>query len=96
VEPPTRADDLSEEELRNGQVFWATIDSPWLHAVDADAYRHTLDSIRRLEPAHVFSSHLAPAPGHMLDQLLESLAQVPGAAPFVGPDQATLDQMLAG
>src|SRR6202035_892669 len=31
---PQRADDLTDEELREGQVFWAAVDSPWLHKVD--------------------------------------------------------------
>jgi hypothetical protein len=30
----------------------------------------------------------------MLDRFVESLAAVPGAQPFVGPDQAALAQML--
>ncbi len=31
---PQNAADLSEGDLREGQVFWATIDSPWMHEVD--------------------------------------------------------------
>ena len=95
TEPPMSAADLTNDQLREGQVFWATIDSPWLHTVDTDSYARILDTIRRIEPTHVFSSHLPPAPGHMLDQLLASLSDVPGATPFVGPDQAALEQMLA-
>jgi hypothetical protein len=30
----------------------------------------------------------------MIDQLLASLAAVPDARPFVGPDQVALEQML--
>lgn len=42
------------------------------------------------------SSHLPPAPGAMLDLFLGSLAMVPAADPFVGPDHAALEAMLAG
>ena len=42
----------------------------------------------------IFSSHLPAAPGTMTEQLLAALAAVPGAAPFVGPDQAALERML--
>jgi hypothetical protein len=31
----------------------------------------------------------------LLERLLSSLAAVPAAPPFVGPDQAALEQMLA-
>ena len=66
-----------------------------MHSVDTDAFARDLDRIRQFEPTMLLSSHLPAAPGPMLDTLLDSLAQVPGAQPFVGPDQAALDQMLA-
>ena len=40
---PERADDLSGDELREGQVFWATVDSPWLHKVDPKAFAKELN-----------------------------------------------------
>ena len=91
---PENAADLTAAELRHGQVFWATIDSPWAHAVDATAFAAELDRFRTMEPELVLSNHLPPAPGHILGQMLDSLAAVPGAERFVGPDQATLEQML--
>ena len=93
---PQRAEDLSDDELHQGQVFWATVDSPWLHAVDPAVFAASLDGIRRLHPDHVLSSHLPAASGDTLDRLLRSLETVPAASPFVGPDQAALEQMLAG
>jgi ODP family beta lactamase len=91
---PTDAADLSAEALRQGQIRWATIDSPWVHRVDRAAFGKELDAIRAIDPTVVLSSHLPAAPGRMLPQLVESLAAVPDAEPFVGPDQAALDQML--
>jgi hypothetical protein len=44
---PQSAADLSETDLRDGQVLWATIDSPWLHKVDKNAFASELDGIRR-------------------------------------------------
>jgi flavorubredoxin len=93
---PETAADLDTDELRGGQVGWATVDSPWLHRVDRDAFSRSLDEVRALEPKMVCSSHLPPAPGPLLDFCLESLAMAPDADPFVGPDQAFLDAMLAG
>jgi hypothetical protein len=47
-----------------------------------------------MAPKMVLSSHLPAAPGHMTERLLASLAAAPTAHPFVGPDQAALEQML--
>jgi flavorubredoxin len=93
---PEDAADLDTGTLQAGQVRWATIDSPWVHEVDRDAFGHSLDTIRALEPKMVCSSHLPPAPGAMLDLFVDSLAKAPDADRFVGPDQAALEMMLAG
>ncbi len=92
---PERADDLSDDELRQGQVFWATVDSPWLHKVDPAVFAKELNGVRELDPTMVLSSHLPAASGAMLERLLGSLEAAPSAQPFVGPDQAALEQMLA-
>jgi hypothetical protein len=60
------------------------------------AFGHALDQMRAIEPTMVCSSHLPPAPGAMLDLFIDSLAMVPAADPFVGPDHAALEAMLAG
>ena len=91
---PQNAADLSEKDLREGQVLWATVDSPWLHKVDSSAFARELDAVRRMAPKMVLSSHLPAARGDMTERLLASLAAAPAAQPFVGPDQAALEQML--
>ena len=91
---PQNAADLSDSDLRDGQITWATIDSPWIHKVDTPRVAGELDAIRRINPKLILSNHLPPAPGHMLERFLGSLAAAPGAYPFVGPNQAALDQML--
>jgi flavorubredoxin len=92
---PQNAADLSEGDLREGQVFWATIDSPWMHEVDRGKLTRELDAVAKLEPSLILSSHLPAAPGSMTDQFLVWLAAVPDAGRFVGPDQVALEQMLA-
>jgi hypothetical protein len=42
----------------------------------------------------ILSSHLPAAPGRMTERMLASLAAAPATQPFVGPDQAALEQML--
>jgi flavorubredoxin len=93
---PETAAEISDTDLRDGQVFWASIDSPWLHKVERGVFAGELDAIRKMSPKMILSSHLPPAPGHMTERLLASLAAAPGAKPFVGPNQAALEQMLAG
>jgi flavorubredoxin len=95
-EVPERAEDLSDAELHHGQVFWGTADSSWLHHVDRAAFGAALDRIRALVPTMVLSSHLPAARGDSLERLLGALAAIPDAPPFVGPDQAALEQMLGG
>jgi flavorubredoxin len=95
-EVPESAEDLTDAALRRGQVFWATVYSSWLHQVDRAAFASELDRIRSLEPTMVLSSHLPAARGSSVERLLGALAAVPDAPAFVGPDQAALEQMLAG
>jgi flavorubredoxin len=94
-EVPECAEDVSDEALRQGQIFWATVDSSWLHNVDRAVFASELDRIRKLEPTMVLSSHLPAARGSSMERLLGALADVPDAPAFVGPDQAALERMLA-
>ncbi len=95
-EVPECAEDVSDAALHDGQVFWATVDSSWLHSVDRSVFATELDRIRALEPSMILSSHLPAARGSSMERLLHALAAVPDAPPFVGPDQAALEEMLAG
>ena len=70
------------------------MDSPWLHKVDEGTFAKELNKIRSMEATMILSSHLPAARGDMTEQLLASLALAPSAQPFVGPDQAALEQML--
>ena len=46
-----------------------------------------------LDPALILSSHLPPATKRATE-FLDRLTTLPGAEPFVGPDQAALEHML--
>ncbi len=93
---PQSAADISETDLRDGQTLWVTIDSPWIHNVDRKLFTEPLAQIGELDPEIVLSGHLPPAPGAMLDTLLDTLAQAPDAPTFDAPDHAVLEEMLAG
>jgi hypothetical protein len=83
------------DELRTAQLLWATVDSPWVHAVDRDRYGQSVAALRALAPSAVVSSHLPPLLGD-LDGALDTLLAAPTAEPFTGPDQLALEALLAG
>jgi hypothetical protein len=86
--------EISPDDLRAAQLLWASVDSPWVETVDADRFSATVEPVRRFDPRSVFSTHLPPAHG-MNSTLLDFLDEVPGRSPFIGPDQAALEALLA-
>src|ERR1700710_2287330 len=82
-------------DLRNAQLLWATVDSPWVSGLDREMFERSLEPLRAMAPSAVFSTHLPPAVGR-LDEFLATLRLAPGTKPFTGPDQHALEQMLAG
>jgi hypothetical protein len=86
---------VHRDDLRAGQLLWAAVDSPWVHTVDQAKYLDSLATLRAVDPALILSTHLPPAVGRA-PEFLQMLAAAPGADPFVGPDQAALEQLLAG
>ncbi len=86
--------DLVTEELVAAQHLWATVDSPWVLGVDRPSFGASLQPLRALDPSLVLSTHLPPARQAMAG-LLTTLAAAPDVDPFVGPDQAALEALLA-
>lgn len=82
------------DQVRDLQLLWASVDSPWVHQVDATRFRATVDPIRALGASAVFSSHLPPV-AQPDDRLFETVLLAPETPPFVGPDQAALEALLA-
>ncbi|MFA7764049.1 MBL fold metallo-hydrolase [Streptomyces sp. NPDC048723] len=83
------------EDLRAAQRLWASVDSPWVQMVDPDRFLSTVDPLRSMDPQTILCTHLPPAVG-LTTQFIDTIAAVPGLDPFTGPDQAALEQMLAG
>lgn len=80
--------------LREAQLLWATVDSPWVHGVDTESFRKTIGATPVGEAQTVCSTHLPPASG-LGAEFGAMLADAPGSGAFVGPDQQALEQMLA-
>lgn len=90
----TDARDVPAGDLRSAQHLWAAVDSPWVHNAKTDSHLQTVRSMQAIGADAFFSTHLPPARG-LATQLFDMLAAAPDADPFVGPDQAGLEQMLA-
>ncbi len=92
-EPVQNADDIEEKILVEGMIGWASSDSPWLHLVDQNKLRQSLDKVGQIAPKMIFSSHLPPAQGKT-KIFLDTITRVPDSTPFVAPDQKALEVML--
>jgi hypothetical protein len=85
---------LSADELASRQRLWTSVDSPWVHTADPVRFGATLDPIRSFDPSLILSTHLPPAAGRT-ESMLATASTAPGTEPFVGPDQAALEQLLS-
>lgn len=91
----TTADELDPTLLRTAQVTWATTDSPWVTFADRGALRAEVERVRRLDPAWILSSHLAPMRASV-GLSLGSVLAARDAEPRPAPTQAQIDALLAG
>jgi hypothetical protein len=82
------------DQVRDLQLLWASVDSPWIHEVDQARFRATVDPIRAMGASAVFSTHLPPVQ-QPDDRLFETALLAPETPPFVGPDQTALEALLA-
>ncbi len=91
--PAQEAAAIPSADLREGQLQWEAIDHPWVHKVDRRKFAEELERIQRMAPRYILSGHLPPASG-MVGSFLDTIAAAPDAAPYVGPDQETLEELL--
>ena len=92
--PVQEAGDIPADDLSQGQLLWGTVDAPWIHKVDRSLFARELGALREMAPELILSSHLPPA-RQQTEHFLETMARLPEAPPFVGPDQAAMEQMMA-
>jgi hypothetical protein len=92
------SDDIREipsHDLRKAQNLWSTVDSPWVASADPSVFGSEVATLAATAAPVVLSSHLPPA-RDALQALSETLLDVVGAQPYVGPDQRALQELLAG
>lgn len=85
--------DLDGDEVREGQLFWAGVDSPWVHVVDPKLFAGTYDGLRRFRPGRVLSAHLPPAENR-IDEFLDFLDFVPKSASSDTPGHEVAEDLL--
>jgi len=86
--------DIPEAAFTEGFQTFARALSPWIHLVDQSKFDRHLDTISRLEPRTILSSHGLVAHG-CADSLLKALSAAPAMEPFVGPDHEEMLAMMA-
>jgi glyoxylase-like metal-dependent hydrolase (beta-lactamase superfamily II) len=84
---------VNPDELRAAQLLWATVDSPWVHAIDPAKLAASFGPLRDFGPSVILSAHLPPVTSGSAT-LFATLLDAPQADPFTGPDQAALEAML--
>jgi flavorubredoxin len=92
-ELPEDAAQIEPAILREGMHRWASVDAPWLAMAGRAPLAAAIAHMRDLRPEVLLSSHLLPARG-LTDRLAAYLAETAGLAPFVGPDQQALEEMM--
>ena len=88
------AADIPEQDLAYGFYLWHAVDQPWVHLVDEGKFAKLLDSVRQMAPKSILGCHLPPAYDKN-EEFLKMMAALPASEPFVGPNQADLEAMMA-
>lgn len=90
--PFESASAIPATQLRSGLTLWAGIDAPWIAQMSRDALVRIAQPLQDLSPHMILGTHLPPAMG-LNESLFDGLVASREAPPFVGPDQAALEQM---
>lgn len=88
-------DAVAPDVVAGGQVAWATVDSAWVTLADPARLRRAVDTVRRMEPRLILSSHLPPVRSRFED-VLANIEATPGADPVPPMTHAELQALLAG
>lgn len=91
--PVESAAEITSADLKAGLSLWTGIDAPWLSQLSRDSLLAASRPLRDLRPVRVLGSHLPPADG-LDDALFAGLEAARVGTPFVGPDQAAMEQAM--
>jgi flavorubredoxin len=88
------AADLPAAEFARGFNIWNQANHPWVTMADQGKFDAALKEVWDLEPKTILSSHLPVIHGRTAE-LMKALAAIPTHEPFVPPDQAAVQAMMA-
>jgi flavorubredoxin len=94
---PTKTEDaadIPQGDFTRGFNLFNQGNHPWSALVDQGKFEARLKEIDNLGVRTILSTHL-PAAYNCCDAFLKALSAIPSQEPFVGPDQAALEAMLA-
>jgi len=86
--------DVPESAFVEGFQLFNRGNHPWSALVDQKEFEKVLQTIRQLQPQIIASCH-APLARGRTEAHLQAMAAIPIREPFVGPDQAALEAILA-
>jgi len=92
--PVTSANAIPAEALAGSQLAWSALESPWVHHVADEVFAANVNEIAKANPEWILSTHMAPAKG-LTQTFCKTLLKLPGSDPFMGPNQAAFEKMLA-
>lgn len=90
-EPAEVAAAIAPQALHEGLSLWSRVDAPWLAQIGRQQLEAATRPLRDLHPRLILGSHLPPA-ADLDERLYAGIAAALSAPPFVGPDQAALEQ----
>jgi flavorubredoxin len=94
-EPLAEADDLPEDEFRDGQRLGGRLVSPWHQWLDANKFRHHVDEVEALPINVVAGCHTPVIRGERIRTAFEILRELPTAEPWQEFTQHDLEQWAA-
>ena len=89
------ADELAEDEFRDGQFLGARLVAPWHRYVDQSKWDTCLEAVRRLGATTIAGCHTPVLRGRRVDQAWGLLRQLPALDPWQEFNQADLEGWLA-
>lgn len=90
------AEDLDPEEWAGGMTTFGLWNSPWASIVDPDAFARECRRIEDLDLRVIANCHGPAIEASLLQRAHAIVRQIPGAPVPPQPDQAVLDQIVAG
>jgi flavorubredoxin len=89
------ADELADDEFRDGQFLGGRLVAPWHRYLDQSKWDSCVDAVRRLGATTIAGCHAPVLRGRRIEQAFDLLRELPALDPWREFDQSDLDGWLA-